>query len=134
MATLVDGFIERRRAAGKIERLVERLEQEPLGGVTGIGHTRWATHGRATEANAHPHANGRLALVHNGIIENHRDLRSELEAQGYRFETETDTETVVHLVGHHLEQGLDPIEAVKQTLHRLEGAFALPLSLPHHDS
>ena len=134
MATLVDGFIERRRAAGKIERLVERLEQEPLGGVTGIGHTRWATHGRATEANAHPHANGRLALVHNGIIENHRDLRSELEAQGYRFETETDTETVVHLVGHHLEQGLDPIEAVKQTLHRLEGAFAFAIIFAgHHD-
>src|SRR5690625_1206141 len=134
MATLVDGVIERQRAAGKIERLVERLEQEPLGGVTGIGHTRLATRARATEASAHPHANGRLALVHHGIIENHRDLRTEQESQRYRFVTATDRETVVHLVGHHLEQGLDPIEAVKQTLHRLEGAFAFAIIFAgHHD-
>lgn len=134
MATLIDGYIERRRAEGKIERLAERLTAEPLGGVAGIGHTRWATHGRPTEVNAHPHANGQLALVHNGIIENHRELRSELEAAGYRFETETDTETVVHLVGHNLEQGMEPVQAVGAALHRLEGAFALAMIFAgHHD-
>jgi glucosamine--fructose-6-phosphate aminotransferase (isomerizing) len=132
MASLVDGYIERRRAEGKIARLAERLDLEPLGGVTGIGHTRWATHGRPTEVNAHPHMNGRLALVHNGIIENHRELREELEAIGYRFETETDTETVVHLVGHNLDQGMEPAQAVSQALHRLEGAFAFAMIFAGH--
>src|SRR5690625_1074873 len=134
VAALVDGHIERRRAVGKIAQLGERLAREPLGGVTGIGHTRWATHGRPNEINAHPHTNGKLALVHNGIIENHRELRSELEAEGYRFETETDTEAILHLVGRNLEQGMAPREAVAQALGRLEGAFALAMIFAgHHD-
>ncbi|MDF2094407.1 glutamine--fructose-6-phosphate transaminase (isomerizing) [Aquibaculum arenosum] len=132
VASLVNGTIERRRAEGKIVRLVERVEREPLGGVVGIGHTRWATHGRPNEVNAHPHANERLALVHNGIIENHRELRSELEAAGYGFETETDTETVVHLVDRNLKQGLAPAQAVSRALQRLEGAFAFAMIFAGH--
>jgi len=134
MAALVNGRIDRRRAEGKIVNLGALLEREPLAGVTGIGHTRWATHGRPNEINAHPHADGRVALVHNGIIENHRELRRELEAAGFLFETETDTETVVHLVSRNLGQGMSPAEAVGAALRRLEGAFALAMVFAgHHD-
>ncbi len=127
VATLVNGHIDRRRAEGKLGNLADLLQRRPLAGTVGIGHTRWATHGRPTEANAHPHANQRVALVHNGIIENHQELRTELEAAGVQFESETDTETVLHLVTHYLEQQMTPQQAVAATLHRLEGAFALAM-------
>ncbi len=125
IATLDAGALSRRRAAGKLANLQETLQTSPLTGTTGIGHTRWATHGAATETNAHPHVSGRVALVHNGIIENFRVLRAELEAQGYLFDTETDTETVAHLITSNLTAGMDEREAVKAALARLEGAFAL---------
>jgi glucosamine--fructose-6-phosphate aminotransferase (isomerizing) len=127
VATLVNGRIERRRAEGKIANLKDRVAAEPLAGTVGIGHTRWATHGRPTEGNAHPHANGRVALVHNGIIENFQELRTELEAQGAVFETETDTEAVVHLITHYLELQMTPQQAVAAALKRLQGAFALAM-------
>ncbi len=127
VATLVNGHIDRRRAEGKLNNLADLLARQPLAGTVGIGHTRWATHGRPTEANAHPHANQRVALVHNGIIENHQALRAELEEAGVAFESETDTETVLHLVTHYLDQQMTPQQAVATTLHRLEGAFALAL-------
>ncbi|RDD61587.1 glutamine--fructose-6-phosphate transaminase (isomerizing) [Ferruginivarius sediminum] len=127
IATLVNGRIERRRAEGKLANLRERVEREPIDGTLGIGHTRWATHGRPTVSNAHPHANDRVAVVHNGIIENFRDLRGELEAKGYAFETETDTEVVVHLITDELQQQKSPSEAVSGALKRLEGAFALAI-------
>src|SRR6266852_5789977 len=119
IATLVDGHIERRRAAGKLSRLGDALHRHPLGGRTGIGHTRWATHGAPTEANAHPHASDRVALVHNGIIENFRELREELRAAGHQFESETDTEVAVHLVTHYLDQGLSPEDAARKAVKRL---------------
>jgi glucosamine--fructose-6-phosphate aminotransferase (isomerizing) len=125
IATLIDDHIERRRAEGKLANLVARLEREPVQGTIGIGHTRWATHGQPTEGNAHPIATDRVAVVHNGIIENFQALKRELVALGYRFHTETDTEAVAILATHHLAQGLAPIEAVARTLERLEGAFAL---------
>ncbi len=127
VATLVDGKIERRRAEGKLGNLNALLEREPVGGTIGIGHTRWATHGKPTEANAHPHANDRVALVHNGIIENFQELREELSELGHVFETETDTEVVVHLLTHYLDQQLSPRDAVAEVLVRLEGAFALAI-------
>jgi glutamine---fructose-6-phosphate transaminase (isomerizing) len=125
IATLVNGHIDRRRAEGKIANLDALLGREPLGGETGIGHTRWATHGRPTETNAHPHATARVAVVHNGIIENFQALRAELEAEGRRFETETDTETVAHLLTRYLEQQKTPQEAMALAMERLEGAFSL---------
>jgi glucosamine--fructose-6-phosphate aminotransferase (isomerizing) len=125
IATLEGGLLTRRRAEGKLRNLETRLSQEPLSGLIGIGHTRWATHGRPTERNAHPHATKRLAVVHNGIIENFRELRAELEADGYAFETETDTEAVAHLVTRELDRGQAPVDAVASTLGRLKGAFAL---------
>lgn len=125
VATLEGKYLERRRAEGKLKNLEKRLEAEPLKGTTGIGHTRWATHGRPTVNNAHPHATERVAVVHNGIIENFRELREELEKKGTVFHTETDTEIVVHLVDDLLTRGNKPVEAVKLTLARLRGAFAL---------
>ena len=127
IATLANGVIERRRAEGKLVNLVELTAREPVAGTIGIGHTRWATHGRPTEANAHPHATERVALVHNGIIENFRELREELTALGHEFETETDTEVVVHLLSDYLDQQMTPQEAVAEALVRLEGAFALAI-------
>ncbi|MGH6948244.1 MAG: glutamine--fructose-6-phosphate transaminase (isomerizing) [Kiloniellales bacterium] len=127
IATLVNGRIERRRAEGKLDRLAALVERQPLAGTIGIGHTRWATHGRPNEVNAHPHASDRVAVVHNGIIENFRALREELENGGSRFETETDTEVVVHLLTEKLNQQATPQQAVAETLKRLEGAFALAI-------
>ncbi len=125
IATLVAGRIERRRAPGKLDRLAERLEAEPLGGVTGIGHTRWATHGVPNETNAHPHVSEGVALVHNGIIENFLELRAELIAHGHSFATQTDTEVVAHLVSSCIRGGLAPREAAVAAVRRLHGAFAL---------
>lgn len=127
IATLVGDHIERRRAPGKLFNLASVLDQDPLSGVTGIGHTRWATHGAPTQRNAHPHGTPRVSVVHNGIIENHAELRSELEAAGQVFETETDTETIAQLVDLNLRRGLAPIDAARETFARLEGAYALAL-------
>jgi glucosamine--fructose-6-phosphate aminotransferase (isomerizing) len=125
IATLIDGRIERRRAQGKLGNLETLLAEQPLAGTTGIGHTRWATHGVPNQTNAHPHATPFAALVHNGIIENFLALRAELTAAGHHFESETDTEAVVQMISHFLAQGLGPEEATVKTLARLEGAFAL---------
>jgi len=125
IATVAEGRLERRRAVGKLVNLSDLLVHEPLRGKAGIGHTRWATHGAPSVTNAHPHQAGPVAVVHNGIIENFRDLREELRGHGMSFVTETDTETVALLTQHHLDQGLSPAEAAKKTLARLEGAFAL---------
>ncbi|MFL5125779.1 MAG: glutamine--fructose-6-phosphate transaminase (isomerizing), partial [Microvirga sp.] len=126
VATLEDGGrLERRRAEGKLGNLEVKLSKAPLSGAIGIGHTRWATHGRPNEVNAHPHATEKLAVVHNGIIENFRELKDELRAQGVRFETETDTEVVAQLVTSEMRKGKSPMEAVAATLPRLRGAFAL---------
>jgi len=127
IATLVNGEIERRRSPGKLGRLGTLLHEHPLAGRTGIGHTRWATHGAPTESNAHPHASARVALVHNGIIENFRELRDELLARGHVFQSETDTEVAVHLVTDYLDRGLAPEEAAKEAVRRLTGAYALAM-------
>jgi glucosamine--fructose-6-phosphate aminotransferase (isomerizing) len=125
VATLEGGRLTRRRAEGKLRNLENRLAREPLAGTSGIGHTRWATHGRPSESNAHPHATDRLAVVHNGIIENFRELREELEKSGAKFGSETDTEVIAHLVTRELKNGRTPPEAVEAALPRLRGAFAL---------
>src|SRR5882672_4347720 len=125
VATLVGGEIERRRSPGKLIELVNLLDEQPLKGITGIGHTRWATHGAATEQNAHPHASSRVALVHNGIIENFRELKDELRKQGQVFESDTDSEVAAHLVTYYLDQGMKPLEAAQTAVKRLTGAYAL---------
>jgi glucosamine--fructose-6-phosphate aminotransferase (isomerizing) len=125
IATLENGQLTRLRAQGKLRNLEARLTTEPLRGTIGIGHTRWATHGKPTEHNAHPHATDRLAVVHNGIIENFRDLRRELEKDGAEFRSETDTEVVAHLVSREMDKGRVPLDAVRAALPRLRGAFAL---------
>jgi glutamine---fructose-6-phosphate transaminase (isomerizing) len=125
IATLDRGAMGRRRAKGKLSALEHRLESDPLPGNVGIGHTRWATHGRPTEDNAHPHATDRIAVVHNGIIENFRELREKLIGAGCKFTSETDTEVVAHLVTQELKTGKSPAEAVAASLKQLRGAFAL---------
>jgi glucosamine--fructose-6-phosphate aminotransferase (isomerizing) len=125
VATLEKGALTRRRAEGKLRELEGRLYREPLNGTIGIGHTRWATHGAPNETNAHPHATEKLAVVHNGIIENFRELREELEKAGAKFLTETDSEVVAHLVTDSMKRGKTPVEAVAESLPKLRGAFAL---------
>ncbi len=125
VATLEQGRIVRVRASGKLKNLEEKLVGAQLSGAAGIGHTRWATHGKPTEANAHPHASARVAVVHNGIIENFRELREELQGRGHRFASETDSEVVAHLVAEGLTHGATPQAAVAGALKRLKGAFAL---------
>ncbi|MFP6710425.1 MAG: glutamine--fructose-6-phosphate transaminase (isomerizing) [Rhodospirillales bacterium] len=125
IATLENGGIDRRRAEGKLINLEARLTDQPLPGSIGIGHTRWATHGVPNEINAHPHATGKVAVVHNGIIENFQILRDELEAAGHQLASDTDTEVVAHLITHYLETGQSPEDATAKALARLEGAFAL---------
>src|SRR6185312_10609402 len=125
VATLEGGHLTRRRAEGKLKNLEKRLTAEPLAGTTGIGHTRWATHGKPNETNAHPHATDKVAVVHNGIIENFDELRRELSALGHKFETETDTEVVAHLLTRYLQEQKTPEQAMAAAMERLHGAFAL---------
>src|SRR3990170_3457047 len=127
VATIENGHLGRRRAEGKLRNLEERLRLEPLFGETGIGHTRWATHGKPVEANAHPHMTELVSVVHNGIIENFRELKEELMAEGAAFTSDTDTEVIAHLITRELKAGSDPVRAVFNTLKRLQGAFALAI-------
>ena len=133
VCTVRDDQLIRRRAEGKLANLVAVLAADPAPGHTGIAHTRWATHGAPTTSNAHPHATGEVALVHNGIIENFKPLREALIARGRRFESETDTEVVAQLVSEHVEAGESPEEAVKAVLPTLRGAFALAIAFRQHD-
>jgi len=133
IATLDHGKLARVRAEGKLGNLAAKLAAHPLAGTIGIGHTRWATHGAPTEANAHPHTSGGVSVVHNGIIENYRELRSELEAAGRRLETDTDTEVIAELIAARLDAGDTPEQAVQASLARLEGAFALAILFEGHD-
>ncbi|MEQ1653263.1 MAG: glutamine--fructose-6-phosphate transaminase (isomerizing) [Hyphomicrobium sp.] len=133
VATVESGTLVRRRAEGKLRNLEKRLLTEPLTGLTGIGHTRWATHGRPTERNAHPHMTAEVSVVHNGIIENFRELRADLEAKGHKFDSDTDTEAVVHLITHELRKGLGPVDAVRAALQHLQGAFALGIIFAGED-
>jgi len=132
IATVVNGSIDRRRAEGKIRNLETRLDEAPLAGTTGIGHTRWATHGVPNEENAHPHATERVALVHNGIIKNFQEIRDELVAAGCNLASDTDTEVLVHLIDRNLQDGDDPVRATSKALKRLEGAFALGVVFAGH--
>jgi glucosamine--fructose-6-phosphate aminotransferase (isomerizing) len=134
IATVRNGALDRRRAQGKLTNLEALLSTSPLEGRAGIGHTRWATHGAPSERNAHPHMTERVSVVHNGIIENYRELRAEFSALGYVFTSDTDTEAIVHLVTYHLDQGLAPVEAVGHSLKRLRGAFALGLIFKGEDN
>ena len=127
VATLEGGHIERRRAPGKLRNLEALLHKEPMAGLSGIGHTRWATHGAPNETNAHPHMAGDVVIVHNGIIENFREIKEELRATGAKFLTQTDTEVVAHLINHERGKGKSPRDAVRDTLARLEGAFAFAI-------
>src|SRR5262245_36104722 len=134
VATLEGGRLTSRRAEGKLRNLEVKLHGDPLKGTIGIGHTRWATHGRPSENNAHPHATDRLAVVHNGIIENFRELREELEKDGAKFGSETDTEVVAHLVTREMKNGRSPADAVLAALPRLRGAFALAFLFDGEDN
>ena len=133
VAAIDKGKLERRRAKGKIAALEEKLAAAPLGGQVGIGHTRWATHGPPNEANAHPHVAGRVALVHNGIIENFAELKHELQAQGVTFTSDTDTEVIAQLINQNLDKGMEPLVAFKAALDRLTGAYALGVLVEGYD-
>ena len=133
IATVSDRGIERRRAEGKLRNLESLLAAESLPGDAGIGHTRWATHGRPSEANAHPHMTDDVAVVHNGIIENFRELKAELEAEGAPFTSDTDTEVIAHLITRELRDGTDPVAAVHKVLSHLKGAFALAMIFKGYD-
>ena len=132
IATIENGEIDRRRAEGKLDKLENLLKKNPLPGHAGIGHTRWATHGLPTENNAHPHITDCAAVVHNGIIENYQDIKEKLEAHQYRFESQTDTEVVAHLISHYMKQTNDPWVAANQAIDELEGAFALAIIFSKH--
>ncbi|MCT6814701.1 MAG: glutamine--fructose-6-phosphate aminotransferase, partial [Bombella apis] len=134
IATVEHGRLARCRAAGKLDNLAKALEETPLSGTTGIGHTRWATHGAPTTNNAHPHRVGKVAIVHNGIIENFSDLKKTLEAGGRTFETETDSEAVAHLLDEHIQNGLPPKEAAFATIRQLQGAYAIAMIFEGHDN
>lgn len=134
VATLENGHLERRRAQGKLRNLEELLKSEPLLGNTGIGHTRWATHGKPSESNAHPHMTDDVSVVHNGIIENFRDLKAELMAEGAPFTSDTDTEVIAHLITRELRAGKDPVTAVFHILNRLQGAFALAMIFQNYEN
>ncbi len=133
IATINDGQLDRRRAEGKLNNLEARLQQSPLGGQIGIGHTRWATHGAPTEGNAHPHATPKVSVVHNGIIENYRDLRASLAKDGYTAQTETDTEVVALMATREIDRGATPRDAVAKTLKQLKGAFGLAFLFAGHE-
>src|SRR4028119_1249587 len=132
ICTISEGQLERRRAEGKLDNLAAELAANPLAGTVGIAHTRWATHGAPTVGNAHPHIVDGVALVHNGIIENFRPLREEMQAEGRSFESETDSEVVAHLIDHQLKAGKDPRQAVAAVLPRLHGALATTTLFPAH--
>ena len=132
VCTIHDGDLVRRRAEGKLANLVEELNRRPAPGAIGIAHTRWATHGAPNEKNAHPHATEHLAVVHNGIIENYKELRAELRGEGRTLESDTDTEVVAHLLSREVENGASPQDAVKTVLPRLRGAFALAIAFRAH--
>ena len=134
IATIHNGTIERRRAEGKLDNLARRMHNDTPEGLTGIGHTRWATHGVPNEINAHPHATDKVAVVHNGIIENYRELKAELEAKGRKLASETDTEVVAHLISQYLDEGLPPADATAKALKRFDGAFALGIIFTGHDN
>ncbi|PPR31559.1 MAG: Glutamine--fructose-6-phosphate aminotransferase [isomerizing], partial [Alphaproteobacteria bacterium MarineAlpha6_Bin6] len=125
IATLLNGKIDRRRSLGKIENLKKLLKKNPIKGNVGIGHTRWATHGIPSKANAHPHSSGNVAVVHNGIIENYDQLRKKLEKKKFIFESDTDTEVIAHLISYYLKKNLSPLKATITALKKVEGAFAL---------
>ncbi len=133
IATVENGTLDRRRAEGKLKNLEQRLVKEPLQGHVGIGHTRWATHGRPTEVNAHPHMSARVSVVHNGIIENFAELKKKLSAKGHKFETDTDTEVVVHLIADEMLAGHAPVPATRKALTHLQGAFALAIIFAGED-
>src|SRR5688500_4684073 len=132
LCTIVDGALERRRAEGKLDNLQRELDAAPLSGTVGIAHTRWATHGAPTVGNAHPHIVDGVAVVHNGIIENFKALREEMQAKGRTFESETDSEVVAHLVADQIGEGKDPEAAVAAVLPRLHGAFAIAILFRDH--
>ena len=134
IATLTENGIERRRAEGKLKNLEDTVANDPISGTIGIGHTRWATHGGPTVDNAHPHATERVAVVHNGIIENYAELKEELLETQCRFESDTDTEVIAHLVTHYLKQGMSPTEAANTALDRLEGAYAVAMIFNGEDN
>ena len=134
VATVQNGRLDRRRAKGKIRALDDVLREQPLAGTTGMGHTRWATHGAPSERNAHPHIYGRVAVVHNGIIENFAELKRELIEAGHVFESDTDSEVIAHLIDAELNTGLTPLAAFKAALDRLEGAYALGILIKGEDT
>jgi glucosamine--fructose-6-phosphate aminotransferase (isomerizing) len=134
IATLEHGLLRRRSVVGNLKNLENKLIYEPLVGLIGIGHTCWATHGRPNEKNAHPHAVDGVAVVHNGVVENYRELRNELKQAGARFATDTDAEAIAHLVSQQLKNGYEPLDAVHIALLRLEGSFAFAFLFERHEN